>query len=327
MPKPLVSVVIPLPDHREQTFACLASFLNQTLAEGEVEVIVSCDGSHPQLAAEIASEFAQVRLLQRPGAEFMSLYNEAAAVAQGKYIFITEMHCVAEPDCLAAAIRHVEQGQLTCACVNSRGINANRFAACEQRILEEDLPRWLNADQGKISIRGFLLPREVWQQVGGFQRQYYHFAEVMMGRKLNALGCKIGYVQAGLVNHYNQAEIYHLTEELTDYGYGEAYCSHVESSSEATLTCYELEKQQRKGTTRPKLHWRRVTNLARLHWYRMLMKLLPLSEESFYRLYVKHWEISIRIGRYNYLLSDQYQRVAKQAAALAIAPRLQRQAA
>jgi hypothetical protein len=62
---------------------------------------------------------------------------------------------------------------------------------------EENFLSWIGDKKCKISVRGTLILRSIWEEIGGFLPGYGHFSEMMIGAKLESMGVRFGY--AGLI--------------------------------------------------------------------------------------------------------------------------------
>ncbi|HSG69301.1 MAG TPA: glycosyltransferase [Planctomycetaceae bacterium] len=307
----LVSVILPLDDHRDQYAKSIQSFLNQTLAPAAVEVLVPCSEANPEIQQEIAQNFPDARLIQAAGLNLHELYNLAAAQASGTYLYLSEMHCVANPDCLAEAIACAEREECDCVCSNSSGINQNAVAAGEQRIFESDLENWKKNVRAKVVIRGFLIARAVWEKFGGLQSAYGHFSEVMLGRNLQEAGKRFGYADRSVIAHCNQSNLKELTASLIQYGYDECHSNHFAPPIAPELLCEEWTKyRDRKEKTAT-----RMRKLKRRLFYLIaFVRFCPPNHACHFRAVERIWDASIRIGRLRYL--RELQQAAEQASVL-----------
>lgn len=294
----LVSVILPLDDHRDQYAKSIQSFLNQTLDPAEVEVLVPCSAANPEIQQEIAQKFPDARLIQAAGLNLHELYNLAAAQAAGTYLYLSEMHCVANPDCLAEAIACAEREDYDYVCSNSSGINQNAISAGEQRIFENELENWKRNARGKVTIRGFLIARTVWESTGGLQSEYGHFSEVMLGRTLGEAGKRFGYGDRSVIAHCNQTNLKELTNSLIQYGYDECHSNHFAPPIAPELLCEEWTMyRDRKDKTAARM--RKLKR--RLFYLSAFVRFCPPNSARYLQAFQELWEVSIRFGRLQYL--------------------------
>jgi glycosyltransferase involved in cell wall biosynthesis len=312
---PLVSVVVPLPDHREHVFAAISSLVNQNLPAGDFEIIAPSDGLDLALEKAIAAQFPTIHIPRQAGGNTSALYNLGAATARGKYLYFTESHCVADANCLQALLDFVQSEDLDAACATSDGINANAFARGEQRLFEEDIRAWQAKGQGKFTIRGFMILRQRWQRAGGLRAQFGHFAEIMLSRRLQDQGVKIGFASKALVHHCNQTSPAKLSAELIEYGYDECASYRWAPPEDLTLIAGDWVKRERYLRGFGRIQMSLASAYARLFWQRFVMSLPGVPTSTFFRAFVKHWSTSITIGRLTYLA--EHRRALRASAAVA----------
>ena len=297
---PVISVVIPLPDDRGHVLDCLAGFTQQTL-DVTHEVIVPTQATAPSEVATLSNQFPTVHWIHQPGLKVNALYNVGAAAALGEYLYFSESHCVPRHDCLQQIFDYVQASGLPAACSASDGINANYVAEGEQRIFEEDFRRWIKAQKCKLSIRGTLMKRALWEEVGGLQAEFGHFSEMLIGRKLESAGARFGFAEKSWVSHGNQVSLKLLTEELIQYGEDECRSCHQIPAEMRIADSKEWADRELLLKDRAKLKWRQRKEAIR-HWARALaIEYLPMSAEARFQLFCEHWQGAIRQGRLRYL--------------------------
>lgn len=305
---PVISVVVPLPDDRGHAFDCLKAFTQQSLDVAH-EIIVPTDAESADEIAWLVELFPDVHWIYRPGLKVNALYNIGAASARGKYLYITESHCIPRGDCLQQIYKFVQKSGLPAACSASDGINGNHIAAAEQRIFEEDFHQWMNAQKCKIAIRGTLIERALWERVGGFQPECGHFAELLIGRMLEDAGARFGYAPKSIVSHGNQTDLAALADELKAYGEDQCRAFHLmppEMRTPETKECADREWLRQNPTW---LRFRQIKELVRQHARAFAINYLPLPAELRFRIFRRFWQGAIRLGRLRYVASINTQTV------------------
>ncbi|QDU75540.1 hypothetical protein Pan97_25730 [Bremerella volcania] len=303
---PVISVVIPLPDDRGHAYDSLKGFTQQTL-DVTHEVIVPTDAASRDEIAWLVDLFPQVHWIYRPGVNVNALYNFGAAVARGTYLYISESHCIPRADCLQQIYDFVQESGLPAACSASDGINANYVARFEQRIFEEDFHHWMNAKKCKIAIRGTLIERRLWEQIGGFQDEFGHFAEMLIGRQLEAAGVQFGLAAKSFVSHCNQVSLKLLSDELIEYGEDECRSCHLMSKEMHVANTREwAEREWLQGNT-VWLRFRQAKESFRQRLRKLAITYLPMPAEWRFRVFRRYWQGAIRQGRLRYLASMKTQ--------------------
>ncbi len=299
---PVISVVIPLPDDRGHVLECLDGFIQQNLSVAH-EVIVPTQATSGDEISWLVQQFPQVHWLHVGELKIAALYNAGAEAARGEYLYISESHCVPRRDCLQQIYDYVRLSRLPAACSASDGINPNYVAAGEQRIFEEDFHRWMNAGKCKIAIRGTLIERELWQQVGGFQAEFGHFAEMLIGRKLEAIGTRFGFALNSIVSHGNQVSLKALSDELIEYGKDECRSCDL---LPAEMQIAETREWTERAWLLENMAWlqmRQRKEAVRQMFRQLAINYLPMSGEWRFRVFRRFWQSAIRQGRLRYVAS------------------------
>lgn len=222
-----LSVVVTLMDSRGQVEECLSSWTrDQTLARERYEVIVVASGREPEIEAVARGLLtADDRLLRFEAANELALHDFGAQRARGQWLFFTEAHCQADPNCLAALLAYLElhAGHYAGACIRTTSDgSADPIARLEERWYQEGFAAWSQAeDWRKFTIRGTAVRREAYAKVGGFKSEYGCFAEVLLAAELDAGGYRLGYAAAASIKHYNSTRIGELLAYVREYREGE----------------------------------------------------------------------------------------------------------
>ena len=303
---PFISVVIPLPDDRGQLLECLQGFSNQQL-NVPFEIIVPTFAESAKALSSLTEQFPDVRWISSETQRLNELYNVGAAAARGRYLYVSESHCVPRPDCLQQVVDYASTHELAVAVSNSDGINANWIAEGEQRIFEEDTRCWLGEKKCKVSIRGTLIERSLWKQSGGMQAEFGHYSEVMLGLTLERMGAKTGRAERSFVSHGNQTCLWALQEELIQYGQDQCRCSHLSPADQRAPASAEWVQHEVLLADAERLDQKRRTEAAKQRIRAWIMQNVPMTSQQRYQWFKKFWQCSVRQGRLNYLAKLQQQ--------------------
>lgn len=222
-----LSVVVTLMDGRDQVAACLSSWTGgQTLARERYEVIVVASGREPEIEALARGLLTEGdRLLRFEAANELALHDFGAQRARGKWLFFTEAHCQADPNCLTALLAYLQThaGHYAGACVRTTSDgSADPIARLEERWYQEGFAAWSQEeDWRKFTIRGTAVLRDAYAKVGGFRSEYGCFAEVLLAAELDTGGYRLGYAPAASIKHYNSTSIGELLAYVREYREGE----------------------------------------------------------------------------------------------------------
>lgn len=148
---PLLSVVIPLYDKRVEEEACLESWcLLQTLDRDSFEVIVTSNGEGPKAEERVRQYLKSPdRLVARPGSNMAGLYHAGAEASAAPLIFFTELHCIAEPECLKELLCYLEGKEMAGACVSTYGDYSNVFSSVEAELFDAMFEEWITQNTSK----------------------------------------------------------------------------------------------------------------------------------------------------------------------------------
>lgn len=201
-----LSVVIPLYDKRVSEEACLESWCrNQTLPRERYEVIVTSNGADPDADRRVEKFLTGPdRLVSSPGVNMAALYDLGCREARAPIIFVTELHCIAEDDCLEQVHSYLAENEdLAGACVKTYGGCPNTFAKVEETLFDGYFKGWSSPESWmKVLLRGFAIRKNVYLDAGGFDPRYNRFADTLLGAKLHKAGYRLGYAEKARLEHF-----------------------------------------------------------------------------------------------------------------------------
>lgn len=215
---PTFSVVVPLVEHRGLAAACLDAWGRQTLPRDDYELLAVTDRSDPAVErAAVPLLGPGGRLVTEAGAGRSRLYDLGARSGRGRFVFLTESHCVPEPDCLAAMAAFLAAGEWAGACCRSVGVARGWRDRQDHALFDEgfDLYR-REGDWRKVNVHGFALLRETYEAVGGLPWRFGGFAEMLLAAALRDGGHRLGYAEASAVRHHYRASLREV-EELIEH--------------------------------------------------------------------------------------------------------------
>ena len=236
---PDVSVILPLPDHRGWAERAVASWLEeQTLPADRFELIVVSDGAEPDLEARVERRLRpQDRLLRRPGAHEIVLYDVGARAARAPLLLFTEPHCLAEPECLEELVGYLARTRYDGAALRSVGIASNESARLEERYFDEGFRECAREGHwNKAILRGFAVRRDAYIAAGGFEAEWGRFSEFAIAIALHRRGRRLGYATGACVRHVYTATLRGITPPVTDFAEGE--CRYRAALGDAALKDY-----------------------------------------------------------------------------------------
>ena len=221
----LLSLVLPLPDHRGLADRSIRSWaVEQTLPRDRYDVIVVTDGSTPIVEAQVSALLRpNDRMLSvAPGTE-AHFYVAGAREARGRWIFFSEAHVLGAPDCLEQVVRALlATGDVRRWHAEVWGSRGTRLDAARSGSSSECLGLRLAPDHwSRLFLRGSAVSRQAFQDVGGLNPEYGLFAEPDLAARLHAGGYRLGYAPDALVRHLNTSNTAELREAIHSYISGE----------------------------------------------------------------------------------------------------------
>jgi glycosyltransferase involved in cell wall biosynthesis len=182
-------VVVPVLNSKAHLRAALDSILFAIAQYGNAELIVldngSDDGSYEILLKEYSG---RARIQQFCGISVSALRNRGASLSDGEFIAFIDSDCIIVPDYFARALQV---------------LRTHGDATGSQPVLEEDSPHWIErtwhavhvalADEyvKAISSGNFVVKRQVFLAVGGFDEEMISCEDDDLGLRLNKAGFKL----------------------------------------------------------------------------------------------------------------------------------------
>jgi len=229
---PLVSIIVVSYRTREMTLECLRSVMRET-KQASYELIVVDNASDDQSAEAVAREFPSVRLMaltQNVG--FAKANNMAAAEARGRYVLLLNPDTVVLDggiDRLAAFAaerpaakiwggrtfygdrslnpscwRHMTLWSVFC---RTTGLSA--LLPSSRLFNPESCGRWDRSTVSEVDIVTgcfFLIEREFWQRLGGFDAKFFMYGEEAdLCLRAAKLGARPAVTSAATIIHYGGA--------------------------------------------------------------------------------------------------------------------------
>jgi predicted dehydrogenase len=221
-PEIALSVIMPMEDHRGYGLRAIESWTAQQRCDPalfELIVLVDRDTAHFSDAIRRLLR-PQDRLIEEDAANEMAHYDLGIRRARGRYVFLTEPHCIAEPQVVSEALAFMQRNQSDGLCGRSTTIAHNAIARMEARMFDEGFVDWSQPEHfAKMILRTVLLKRSDYLAIGGFQPQFDRFAEWLLAAELKRRGYSLHYAPGVGVAHLysdNFALLDNFIQEFTD---------------------------------------------------------------------------------------------------------------
>ncbi len=217
------SVVVTLMEHRGLAEGCVASWVrDQTYPRGRYELIVVSDGASRRLERRLRALLpVPHRLLSERSNNETELYHLGATAARGRWLLFNESHCVAEPNYLDA-LSHFLGGGWDAAVGVSVGVCANMLARMDERLFLEGMRHVREHDDWrKVSVHGFAIRRDLYEELGGLDPRFDRFAEWVLAARLRDRGARVGFADGARVRHHYRTGLWELLPSIASYCRGE----------------------------------------------------------------------------------------------------------
>ena len=197
MEQPLISVVIPTFNRATMVCDCIASVLAQEVVSLEVVVVDDCspDETGKMVSARFGND-ARVKYLRNDKNSFQAISrNNGAKASCGKYLFFLDDDNILEPNAVSELMecfgRHPDAGLVAPLSVHERPLQRNLIWT-----LGSDFNRWTSQPNDHLpnlpldqlpetpvdwpttySPNAFMVPRDVFDSVGGFEEGFVQIFE------------------------------------------------------------------------------------------------------------------------------------------------------
>ncbi len=228
-----LSVIVPLYDKRVDEKDALRSWCeSQDLPGDQFEVIVISDGSAPEAEERFVKCLRESdRIVVAKGANFAGLYHTGALTAKAPLLFFSELHCIANPDTLSSLLTYLaENPEFSGAAIHSRGDDSNTLSRVERQLFEGYMKEWSKPEHWKkVLVRGVAIERSAYDDAGGFDERYNHFADAALSARLFEKGYRLGYSEKSSLLHYYSTDIDQFIEPVITQTYNECEFRHQNS--------------------------------------------------------------------------------------------------
>jgi len=213
---PVVSVVIPVHNQWAYTLACIRSLVAAE-PELEFEVILADDTSSDETVNATSHVQGLVICRQERNLGFLRNCNAAVRHARGRYVLLLNNDTQVQPGALSQMVK-VFLMRPDAGLVGARLVYPNGTLQEAGGIVWRDGSAWNYGRNGDPSLGEFnylretdycsgaciMLPRELWQQLGGFDERYSpaYYEDTDLAFAVRAAGKKVYYQPAALVVHF-----------------------------------------------------------------------------------------------------------------------------
>jgi hypothetical protein len=222
--QPEIAVIYPLIETRGRAVDRVRSWTEQSLDPARYRVIVVTAGQDPVQDREAEGVLRPGdEMFAAPGGRDCDLWNAGVARSNTPWLVITEGHCSADKDCLAAASQWIA--------ANPDGVVGNFEVDHDKSYLGARLAgpwfksveaRWREPDTWRrIHRSGVIMRSDAFHNAGGFEAEYGQFAAPLLSARLHAAGTAFKDVPGARVLHWDDKRVRNHHYDTADYIYGE----------------------------------------------------------------------------------------------------------
>jgi glycosyltransferase involved in cell wall biosynthesis len=197
-----LSVIVPVFEHWDLVPNLLHCIQQQTISPSEFEVILVDNGSTDFNPPKILPDNTFVLKAETPGS--YAARNHGAAYAHGEYMVFTDADCLPKPDWLSNFQRIVQsltyQSQILAGRVEVTSISSNPNI-WEIYDIVKGIPQEQYVLRGYGATANLLIPKLVFDKLGGFDSKRYSSGDAELCRRAGAQGYSISLVSKAIVQH------------------------------------------------------------------------------------------------------------------------------
>jgi hypothetical protein len=218
-----ISVLLPLQDERKAGVDCVRAWTAQTADPDVFELIALAPGEDTRLERSVRPLLRpHDRWIVQRGADEYELFNLGAREGRGEFVFVTEAHCVPEPDCLEAMLSELDRTGAP----GIRGVSVaeahGALGELEQSAFEDALAIEEEPDHWrKVLIHSLAIRRDLYLESGGLPQEFGDFAPWVLAIALRERGQRLKFSPRPRVRHVYDGDLDHLGAHVRSFGQGE----------------------------------------------------------------------------------------------------------
>jgi hypothetical protein len=222
---PLLSVVVPMEDDRGELADNLSTWtLRQTLERDRFQVVVVSPGD-PESEEIVRTVLAPHDTIVRTDSDdIIEHWNVGARGAGAGWLFLTEAHCLAEPECLAGVVRALEAAapEIEVVTVEHGHVTESKVERLGADWFDDVYAEWNAPDAWtRLNLVGFAIRRDTYFGEGGLEPRYGMFSAPMLSARLYDRAAPTIHAADALVLHKQNHHIREHHEFSGDYARGE----------------------------------------------------------------------------------------------------------
>jgi glycosyltransferase involved in cell wall biosynthesis len=201
---PLVSVIVPVRNGREDLLGLLAALERQTLGQSRFEVVIGDDGSTDGGTEGLETADGRIRVLPGPPVSSYVARNRAVAASRGAILAFTDADCRPRPGWLEAGLAQLEHTDVVAGLI--------QFQVPEHPTVWSlvDMDTFLDQERqvkaGVAVTANLFLRREQFDRVDGFEPELREFGDHDFLSRCVGSGAQLVFAAEAVVEHPTRDE-------------------------------------------------------------------------------------------------------------------------
>lgn len=224
--RPLISVVIPARNERNNIASCLESIKRQSYPKVEIIVVdnASIDGT-----AEIAAQYTD-RIVSEGRTGITFAKNTGIKIAEGEFVATTDADCIVEEKWLEELIKHFDDPLVaSVGGVNLAATDASDFEKCVDSLLSAlskiIWSRYVSSEQYVTHVFhnpgcNVMYRKHILEELGGFNEELLTVEDEELDLRIKARGYKILFTPFAKVYHKRRSNWKSLILQVYRYAIG-----------------------------------------------------------------------------------------------------------
>ncbi len=209
---PSIAIIFPLHDDRGMAGQAVAAWKEQCQHDPTCQIIVVGQKSGRRPAVIRQQLGPRDRFVCCDSRNEAELYNAGARATDAKWLLFTESHVLPTAETVHKLKQRLQETTAAAAVLGSSHLARSRFSAVDAALHECESPSMQSLGLWRcVGLRGFVVRRDVFEQLGGFNTRYFRFAETAFAINLTESGDRLVAFEDVVVQHVDSdslAEIF-----------------------------------------------------------------------------------------------------------------------
>ncbi len=295
------SIIIPIYND-PRIVACVRSLTELNYDKNEYEIIIVDNNSSTNIQELLRG--IEYRYILETAAGSYNARNAGITAASGEWLAFTDSDCVVDKEWLSTIEHYLAKDDVSGVMGYSAGNNANAVAAYEQKMYEENIAGFTDAQElRRIDTRNFAVKRPVIETIGGFTKDIKYGGDMEYGAMAHEAGFTMVYAPDVIVTHTNPTHLPTLLAKRVRQNAGNMLL--LTHHTDVFIQEYFPHLLRYKPSTATWLRWVVLWPIIKLHFpfSGIFITLLPQRIGYFYFKAMN--VLAMRFGQLNYFIHKQ----------------------